>query len=63
MSKNKLPKLPSVRTVSETTFIPKSTIYDAIYNGELPAYRFGRAVRLDERDVERWIQSRREVVG
>lgn len=57
-----LPRLLSVRAVSEATTLPASTIYDAIYAGELAPHRFGRAVRLDERDVARWIiQSRREV--
>lgn len=63
MKTKHLPRLPSVRSVSETTTIPKSTLYDAIARGELPAVRIGRAVRLDERDVLRWLDSRKEVAS
>lgn len=64
-----LPQLPKVSEVVETTGLPKTAIYDAIAKGELPVYRFGKnaggrgpgGLRLDPRDVARWIASRREV--
>lgn len=65
-----LPTLPRVREVVEATGLPKTAIYDAIAKGELPVYRFGKSVpggrgpaglRLDPRDVARWIASRKEV--
>lgn len=59
----RLPRLLSVRAVSEATTLPLSTIYDAIANGAVPAVRLGRSVRVDEADVLRWIRSRREVAG
>ncbi len=37
----------------------KSTIFRAIETGELPAHRFGRAVRVDEGDLERWLEAHR----
>lgn len=52
-----LPRLLSVRAVSEATTVPKSTLYDLIAEGKLPAVRIGRAVRVDERDVLKWIES------
>lgn len=56
-----LPRLLSVRAVAEATTLPASTLYDAIANGDLPAVRIGRAVRVDERDLIRFIDARREV--
>lgn len=58
-----LPRLLSVRAISAATTLPPSTVYDAIYSGELPPVRIGRAVRVDERDVLRWIDARRERAG
>lgn len=55
-----LPRLLSVRAIAEATTLPLSTIYDLVAAGELPAVRVGRrGVRVDERDVARWIESRR----
>lgn len=56
----RLPRLLSVKAVSEQTTLPVSTVYDRIADGEIPAVRIGRAVRIDERDLRRWIDSRRE---
>jgi len=55
----RLPRLLSVRAIQEATTLPASTIYDVIASGELPAVRIGRSVRVDERDVLRFIDSRR----
>ena len=56
----RLPRLFSVRDVAEQTTLPVSTVYDVIARGELPAIRIGRAVRIDEADLLRWIDSRRD---
>jgi excisionase family DNA binding protein len=56
-----LPRLLSVRAVAEATTLPPSTVYDLVARGDLPAVRIGRAVRVDERDVLRFIESHREV--
>lgn len=56
----RLPRLLSVRAVSDQTTLPISTIYDAIYRGDLPVVRIGRSVRLDECDVVAFIAARKE---
>ena len=60
---NRLPRLLSVRAVAEATTLPRSTIYDLVARGELPALRIGasRGIRIAEADFERFIKSRREV--
>ncbi|MGB5159993.1 MAG: helix-turn-helix domain-containing protein [Thermoanaerobaculia bacterium] len=59
---SRLPRLLSVRRVHEETDLPLSTVYDLVAKGDLPAIRNGRSVRIDERDLLRWIDSRRETV-
>lgn len=56
MSKISLPRLLSVREVSEATGIPKSTLYDLVASRELPVYRLGRSLRLDPEDVTRFLE-------
>lgn|GEM_PF-4330454 len=60
IGQGRLPRLFSVRDVAEQTTLPVSTVYDVIARGELPAVRIGRAVRIDEADLLRWIDSRRD---
>lgn len=62
----RLPKLLSVRAIAEATSLPLSSVYDAVSRGELAVVRIGesgRALRVDEADVLRWISSRREQVA
>lgn len=56
----RLPKLLSVRAVADQTTLPVSTVYDAVYRGELPVVRIGRSVRIDERDLVDFIAARKE---
>lgn len=39
------------------------SLYRFIDEGELPAYKFGRVIRLKEEDVERYIESCRIAPG
>ena len=39
------------------------TLYRFIDEGELPAYKFGRVIRLKEGDLERFIEAARIVPG
>jgi excisionase family DNA binding protein len=54
------PPLPRYMTVSRTSreFGPtRPTIYKAIRNGDLVAYKNGQLTMLETAAVERWIQS------
>lgn len=69
MNGTELPYLVKVRDIVEQANVSRTIVYDAINKGELPVYRFGKntggrgpaGMRLDPRDVARWIASRREV--
>ena len=39
--------------------ITPRTLYRFIDQGEIPAYRFGRVIRLKESDIDAFIESRR----
>lgn len=57
----RLPRLLSVKAISEATSIPGSTIYGAITAGDLaPVHRIGRAVRVEEAVVKSWLDRCRE---
>lgn len=41
--------------VAERLQVPRSWVYRAAREGDLPSVRCGRYRRFDERDVDRWI--------
>lgn len=43
--------------------ITTRTLYRLIDSGQLPAYRFGRVIRLKEREVESFVERSRIVPG
>jgi len=66
-TQRRLPKMYSVREITEQTNIPRTTIYDAVNRGDLPAVRLGNnrgrgphGLRVTEDDALHWIESRRE---
>lgn len=54
-----LPQPLRVREVAEIATVSPLTIRRAIDAGELPAFRFGRALRIDQSDVVRWLESKK----
>ena len=44
----------STQEVAEILNISKNTVYELIKRGELPSYRIGRKVRIDEIDIEKY---------
>lgn len=44
----------STQEVAEILNISKNTVYELIRRGELPSYRVGRKVRIDEKDIEEY---------
>ncbi|MDP9403748.1 MAG: helix-turn-helix domain-containing protein [Actinomycetota bacterium] len=49
----------STRETSERLGITLRTLYRFIDEGQLPAYKFGRVIRLKEADVEEFIDGAR----
>lgn len=41
----------------------RSTIYELLRTGELPAVHVGRATRIPVRDLQGWIEQRRRING
>lgn len=44
----------STQEVAEILNISKNTVYELIKRGDLPSYRIGRKVRIDEKDIEEY---------
>ncbi len=49
----------STKEASDRLGVTLRSLYRFIDEGALDAYRFGRVIRLRERDLERFIESRR----
>ena len=52
----------STQEVAEILNISKNTVYELIRRGELPSYRIGRKVRIDEIDIEEYKNKSRTIV-
>ncbi len=57
---SRVPRLLSVKAVAEATTVPATTIYTMIARGDIECVRIGRAVRIREDDLVRWIETHRE---
>ncbi len=53
----------STREASQQLGVNLRTLYRFIDEGELPAYKFGRVIRLREPDVEQFVESARIAPG
>jgi excisionase family DNA binding protein len=53
----------STREAAEHLGVTLRSLYRFIDEGSLPAYRFGRVIRLKEEDVERFIEACRIAPG
>ncbi|HLI14771.1 MAG TPA: helix-turn-helix domain-containing protein [Acidimicrobiales bacterium] len=49
----------STKEASEFLGVNLRTLYRFIDEGELPAYKFGRVIRLKEEDLERFVDAAR----
>ncbi|GAC1421037.1 MAG: hypothetical protein NVSMB64_29930 [Candidatus Velthaea sp.] len=54
-----LARLLTVRDVADRTGLSRQYIYNIIDRGQLPAHRFGAAVRVDSNDLETFIAAQR----
>ncbi|MDA8291140.1 MAG: helix-turn-helix domain-containing protein [Actinomycetota bacterium] len=53
----------STKEASHLLGVNLRTLYRFIDEGELPAFKFGRVIRLREADVERFVESARILPG
>lgn len=53
-----------VPEVAEELRIARSRAYELVANGKIPSVRIGRSVRVNRRELERWLEeSRQQNVG
>lgn len=57
------PRLISAKRASLESGIPYGSLRDLAFRGEIPVIRIGRAWYFERADVERWIRSKKEIVG
>lgn len=50
-----------VPEVAEVLRIARSRAYELIADGEVPAVRIGRSVRVNRRELDRWLEAQRYV--
>lgn len=55
MTTNQTPRLLKAQEAATYLGLAKNTVYDWIQRGYLPHHRFGRTVRIDERDLHAFI--------
>jgi len=53
-------KVPEVAGVLR---IARGRAYELVAEGEIPSVRIGRSVRVSRRDLERWLDERRQSSG
>jgi excisionase family DNA binding protein len=54
-------KALTVTEVSDLLSVSKQAVYEHVKRGSLPALQLGSTIRLNPRDVARWLASRRTV--
>lgn len=48
-----------VPEVAEVLRIARSRAYELVANGEIPAVRIGRSVRVSRKELDHWLEGRR----
>ncbi len=48
-----------VPEVAEVLRIARSRAYELVADGEIPAIKIGRSVRVSRRDLDRWLEGQR----
>jgi excisionase family DNA binding protein len=52
-------QLLSIRRAARELRIAERTLREAVYTGQLPAYKLGeRTLRVEKSELERWVRSR-----
>ena len=45
-----------ISQVAERLNVSPNTVYKRVSRGDIPAYRIGRLIRIDERDLEKYMK-------
>jgi len=53
-------RLVAAEEIAARLWVPKSWVYRAAREGELPSVRCGRYRRFDVEDVDRWIEDQKQ---
>lgn len=59
-STQRTPQLVGAKPCSTEYGLKYTSLRDLVHRGELPVIRVGRAWYFDRRDVENWIETRKE---
>jgi len=54
------PRLAKLKRHAEVIGVPYTSVRDAGIRGEFPLVRIGRALYAECRDIDRWIETRKE---
>jgi excisionase family DNA binding protein len=52
--------LRPAKKAAERRGLPYTTLRDIVLRGEIPVVKVGRAWYLEDRDVDRWVERRKE---
>jgi hypothetical protein len=55
------PRVAKVKHWAQENGFPYTTVRDAALRGEIPLIRIGRALYMEQRDGDRWIETRKEI--
>jgi len=55
--------LLTAKEAARALAISERTLWSLTRNGDIPSVRFGRAVRYDPRDLDRWIERQKQLAG
>jgi excisionase family DNA binding protein len=50
-----------VPEVAEMLRIARNTVYELVGEGEIPSVRIGRSVRVNRKELERWLEGQRQL--
>ncbi len=57
-----MPALLSLKEVSERLSLHINTVRKFVYQGLLPVVRFEKAIRIEEKDLDKFIRARKQKV-
>lgn len=59
-TREQTPRLSNLKRKARDTGLPYTSMRDAGLRGEFPLVRIGRALYVENRDIDRWIETRKQ---